>query len=94
MSPLGQVLATALWLYFLLFLFRIVFDLVQAFSRGWTPRGPLLILVELIYTLTDPPLKFLRRVIPPLRLGQVQFDLAFLIVLIILQILMRVALSL
>lgn len=94
MSPLGQVLATALWLYFLLFLFRIVFDLVQAFSRGWTPRGPLLILVELIYTLTDPPLKFLRRFIPPLRLGQVQFDLAFLIVLIILQILMRVALSL
>lgn len=94
MSPLGQVLATLLWLYFLLFLFRIVFDLVQAFSRGWTPRGPLLILVEFIYTLTDPPLKFLRRFIPPLRLGQVQFDLAFLIVLIILQILMRVALSL
>ena len=94
MSALGQVLATVIWLYFLLFLLRVVFDLVQAFARGWQPRGPLLILVEFIYTVTDPPLRALRRIVPPLRLGQVQFDLAFLIVLIVLQILMRVAASL
>lgn len=94
MTIVGQVLGTVLWLYFLLFLFRIVFDLVTAFSRGWSPRGPLLVLVEFIYTLTDPPLKALRRIVPPLRIGQVQFDLAFLIVLIVLQVLMRAALAL
>lgn len=94
MSALGQVLATVIWLYFLLFLLRVVFDLVQAFARGWRPRGALLILVEFIYTVTDPPLRALRRIVPPLRLGQVQFDLAFLIILILLQILMRVAASL
>ena len=94
MSALGQVLATVIWLYFLLFLLRVVFDLVQAFARGWRPRGVLLIIVEFIYTVTDPPLRALRRIVPPLRLGQVQFDLAFLIILIVLQILMRVAASL
>ena len=94
MTPLGQILATVLWLYILLFLFRIVFDLVQAFSRGWSPRGPLLVIVELIYTLTDPPLKAVRKVVPPLRLGSVQLDLAFLVVLIGLNLLQSLALRL
>ena len=94
MTPLGQILATVLWLYILLFLFRIVFDLVQAFSRGWSPRGPLLVIVELIYTLTDPPLKAVRKVVPPLRLGSVQLDLAFLVVLFGLNLLQSLALRL
>ena len=71
-----------------------MFDLVQAFARDWRPRGPLLILLEAIYSVTDPPLKLLRRIIPPLRLGQIQFDLAFLILLIGVNILISVARSL
>lgn len=94
MSALGQVLATVIWLYFLMFLLRVVFDLVQAFARSWRPRGPLLVVVEFIYTVTDPPLRALRRILPPLRIGQVQFDLAFLIILIVLQIAMRAVSSL
>ena len=54
--------------------------------------GFLLLIAEAVYTLTDPPLRLLRRVIPPVRLGQVQFDLAFLILLIGLQILINLAL--
>lgn len=94
MSTLGQVLSFALWLYWLLFLARIIFDLVQIFARGWSPRGIVLVIAEFVYTLTDPPLRVVRKVIPPLRLGDVQFDLAFLIVLIALQILISITASL
>jgi YggT family protein len=92
MSAVGQVLATVLWLYWIVLIGRLVIDLVQVFARSWTPRGPLLLVAEAVYTLTDPPLNLLRRVIPPVRLGSVQFDLAFLILLIGLQILISLAL--
>jgi YggT family protein len=92
MTVVGQVLATALWLYWLVLIGRLVFDFVQVFARSWQPRGFLLLIAELIYTLTDPPIRLLRRVIPPVRIGQVQFDLAFLVLLIGLQILINVAL--
>ncbi|MSO26653.1 MAG: YggT family protein [Candidatus Nanopelagicales bacterium] len=92
MSGIGQLLATVLWIYWLLFIIRIVFDLVQSFARSWRPRGLILLLAEAIYTVTDPPLRLLRRVIPPLRLGAVRLDLAFLIVLILLQVLINFAL--
>jgi YggT family protein len=93
MSAVGQVIATVLWLYWIVLIGRLVFDLVQVFARSWTPRGPLLLIAEAIYTLTDPPLNLLRRIIPPVRLGSVQFDLAFLILLIGLQILISLALT-
>lgn len=82
MSILFEAIALVLLVFWFFLLARLVFDLVQAFSRNWTPRGPLLVLLELIYTVTDPPLRLLRRVIPPLRIGQVSFDLAFLILLL------------
>jgi YggT family protein len=88
------VLATVLWLYWLVMIGRLVFDFVQVFARSWRPSGILLILAEAIYTLTDPPLRLLRRFIPPIRLGSMQFDIAFLVLLIALQILINVALAL
>lgn len=94
MSVVFEVLAVLLLIFWLFLLARLVFDLVQAFARDWRPHGPLLILLEAIYSVTDPPLKLLRRVIPPLRLGQIQFDLAFLILLIGVNILISVARSL
>ena len=92
MSAVGQILASALWIYWIILIGRLVLDLVQVFARSWTPTGPLLLIAEFVYTLTDPPLNLLRRVIPPVRLGSVQFDLAFLILLIGLQILISLAL--
>lgn len=94
MAAVGQVLATVLWLYWLVMIGRLVFDFVQVFARTWRPSGFLLLVAEMIYTVTDPPLRLLRKVIPPIRIGSVQFDLAFLIVLIGLQILINVALAL
>ena len=61
---------------------RFVVDWVQVFARSWSPRGPLLVLLEVVYSVTDPPIKALRRVIPPLRIGIVALDLSFLIVMV------------
>jgi YggT family protein len=69
---------------------RLVFDFVQIFARDWRPTGVILILVEAIYTVTEPPLKLIRKVVPPIRIGQVSLDLGFLILLIGLQILIGV----
>ena len=88
MSTVGQVLSTVLWLYLLVLLARVVIDLVMMMARDWTPRGPVLLLVEAIYTVTDPPLQLLRRVIPPLKVGGVALDLSFLVLFIIINVLL------
>ena len=67
-------------------LFRSVFDWIQVFARQWTPRGVVLVVAEAVYTVTDPPIKAVRRVVPPLRLGGVGIDLAFLIVALAVQV--------
>ena len=89
MSIIGQVLGTILWLYWLVLIARLVFDFVQIFARSWQPRGPLLLIAEFVYTITDPPLRALRKVIPPLRLGGVSLDLAFLVLILGVQLLIN-----
>lgn len=73
---------------------RFVLDLVPMFSRDWRPRGFGLVLAEFVFTITDPPLRFLRKYIKPVRLGQVQLDLSFMILMIACLILSRVTLNL
>lgn len=73
---------------------RLILDWVQVFSRDWEPSGPLLIIAEVIYTVTDPPINFLRRFIPPLKLGQVSLDLSFLVLILGLAIVMGILNSL
>jgi len=75
-------------IFFICLIGRLVLDWVQALSREWRPRGPVLVGAEAVYTVTDPPLKLLRRILPPLRLGAVQLDLAFLVLAILCSILM------
>ena len=91
MSAVGQWIALALFIYWIILIIRLVFDFVQIFARNWEPRGILLVIAEFIYTITDPPLKLLRRVSPTVRIGSVRFDLAFLILFIGLQILIQIA---
>jgi len=86
----GQVIEGLLWFFIALLWIRFVVDWVQVFARSWTPRGPLLVLLEVVYSITDPPIKALRRVIPPLRLGSVSLDLSFLIVMIGAYVLLRI----
>lgn len=70
------------FLYMIVLFGRVVIDLVRAFARDWKPRGIVLVVCEAVYFLTDPPLRALRRVLPALRFGRVQLDLAFPVVLI------------
>jgi len=86
----GDILLAALWIYFLLLIFRLIMDFVFQFARSYEPRGPMLVALEVTYTLTDPPLKLIRRFIPPLRIGGIAIDLAFLILIIVVQVLQRV----
>ncbi|MFC7849573.1 YggT family protein [Arthrobacter sp. NPDC057388] len=83
----------------LLFIFvalivRLVYDWVQMFAREWRPRGVALVAAHAVYSVTDPPLKVLRRLIPPLRLGGVSLDLGFLVLFIGLSIAMGITKSL
>ncbi len=83
MVVVGFVIELILWSFILLVLARIVVDWVQMFARSWHPQGPFLVLLEIIYTATDPPILLLRRMMPPLRIGGIGIDLSVLFVLII-----------
>lgn len=84
----AAVYVLRLFLYFLLG--RLVLDYVQMFARSWVPHGFWLVVCEGVYTVTDPPMRFLRRFIPPLRFGGVSLDLSFLVLFFAVIILARV----
>jgi len=60
------------------------------FARSWRPSGVAAVGLEVVYSVTDPPLKALRRVIPPLRLGNFSIDLGFMVLLFVVYVLMSV----
>ena len=78
-----------LLVFFILLIARLVFDYVMMFARSWRPSGVAAVGLEVVYTVTDPPLKALRRVIPPLRLGNFSIDLGFMVLLFIVYLLMN-----
>ena len=82
MQLVGLILILVLNIFLGLLLVRLVVDWVQVFARSWSPRGVVLFLLEIVYTVTDPPIMFVRRFVPPLRLGAVALDTSFLIVLV------------
>ena len=88
-----SIVIGALQLYLLILFLRVIFDWVFVFSPSWRPTGPLVILLELIYSLTDPPLRFLRRFIPPLLLGNFSLDLAFIVLVILIYVVIHVVAS-
>ena len=78
-TAVGLLLSTLLELFLYLLLARIIVDYIMMFSRSWQPRGFVLALVDVIFRITDPPMKFVRRFVPPLRIGQVSLDIGFLV---------------
>ncbi|SEC28782.1 YggT family protein [Paramicrobacterium humi] len=71
---IGNILYLVLLLYFFVMWGRFILDLMRTFNRAWRPRGAGLVAAEFVYSVTDPPVKFFRRVFPPLRFGSVALD--------------------
>jgi YggT family protein len=90
MSVVGQALYGVVLVFIVLLWVRFIVDWVQVFARDWTPKGPLLVVLEVVYSATDPPIMALRRVIPPLRIGSFALDLSFLLVLVAAYLLLNV----
>ncbi|MCP2637120.1 YggT family protein [Microbacterium sp. HD4P20] len=87
---IASVLNLALLLYVFVLLARLILDWIPFFNREWRPRGAGLVAAEIVYTLTDPPIKLFRRFIPPLRVGAIAIDFGFALTMLLCFILLSV----
>lgn len=78
-----HILGLALFVFWLLLIARIVIEFVRSFSRDWHPRGATAVVLEIILSITDPPVKLLRRLIPQLTIGAIRFDLSIMVLLLV-----------
>jgi YggT family protein len=90
MYVVGTVISWVLWLFLLVLFARMILSWIPVLVRDWEPRGPMLVVAELVYSITDPPLRALRKVLKPVRIGNVMLDLAFIALAILVSILMQV----
>jgi len=90
-SLIATIAYYLLLIFFLLMWARFVLDLAQSFSRSWRPKGPVLVLAEVAYTVTDPPIRRVRKILSPVRLGSVALDFGWSIIMLAVIILMSVA---
>ena len=94
MHVVGTVFEYVLYAFIVLLWIRFIVDWIQIFARSWEPRGVLLVVLEVVYSLTDPPIKGLRKVIKPIRFGNFSLDVSFLIVMILAYVLLALNRSL
>jgi YggT family protein len=85
-----EVCFYALSVYLVLLIGRMIFSWIQVYARTWAPKGVLLVIAEGVYSATDPPLRFLRRYIPSVRLGSVALDLSFMLLFLVVYVLWQV----
>jgi YggT family protein len=88
-----QIVGYALFFFWLLLIARIVIEFIRSFSRDWRPSGVTVVILEIILSITDPPVKLLRRLIPQLTIGAVRFDLSIMVLLLLAFIGMTMALD-
>lgn len=77
-----SIILQLLGLYKLALFARIIIDYARMFAKNWRPNSFLLAIFEIIYSITDPPMKYVQRFVPPLRLGGIALDLSFIVLLI------------
>ncbi len=79
MDFLINLLQLAVFVFWLMLFGRLAVSLIMMFARDWRPRGPALVLTEVVMSVTDPPMRFLRSILPEITLGNVRFDLSILV---------------
>lgn len=79
---IGTIVRVAVRLYIIILWARLIIDWVMVFNRGFRPKGPIAVLVELVYSLTDPPIRMFRKLLPPIRIGQISLDLGWMLTLV------------
>jgi YggT family protein len=92
MLRIGSILHLILQLFLFALLGRLILDYARMFKPSWRPSGVILFFVEAIYSITDRPMNFVRRFVPPLRLGGVSLDLSFIVLFFAIQMLMPLVL--
>ena len=90
MIIVGSLIILVLRIFLVLLFARMVLSWVPVLVRDWEPRGAMLVAAELVYSITDPPLRALRKVLRPVRVGTVMLDLAFIGLFILVSLLMRI----
>lgn len=85
---LFAVLYVVLFIFWLLLISRVIVEFIRGFARDWRPTGAVVVILEVIFTITDPPVKLLRRLIPPVSLGGIRLDLSIMVLLFVVFILM------
>ena len=83
MTLFVHIIGYALFVFWLLLIARVVIEFVRSFSRDWRPRGATVVMLEIVMSVTDPPVKLLRRLIPQLTVGAVRFDLSIMVLLLL-----------
>jgi YggT family protein len=92
--PVWEILFLVVFVFLLLLIGRFVIQIIQNFARDWRPHGVVLVISEVIYSATDPPLRLTRRLIPPIRLGGISLDLGFTLLFLLVVVLMSLLRSL
>jgi YggT family protein len=82
MTLVWGVVGYVLYVYILVILARFVVEATRQFARTWRPVGVAAVGLELVYLATDPPIRLLRKHIPPLHLGALTLDLSIMILLV------------
>ncbi|MEI6405255.1 MAG: YggT family protein [Actinomycetes bacterium] len=94
MSAIARDIAALLNLYQLILIGRLIFEYIRMFAQQWRPQGFLLLVAEFLYSVTDPPLRVVRRVVPPVRIGGAYLDLSYIVLFIGISIIRRLLFSL
>jgi len=93
-DPVDPIRLVMYWVLFVFWLFltaRVVVEMVRTFAREWRPAGGVAVTLETVYTVTDPPVRAVRRIIPTVRIGGVGLDLSIIVLWLVVIILMRFA---
>ena len=93
MKAFFGILALVLFAFWLLLIARVVIEFIRSFSRDWRPTGITVVILEIIMSITDPPVKLLRRLIPQLTIGAVRFDRSIMVLLLVSFIAMNMAMQ-